>query len=359
MTDNTKSLADRARDANAERKDNLGFKPFSLVPFGELKPRPLDWLIEGLIERDSLAVVFGDPGAAKTFWALDMAFCVASGTPHHGRDVKTGPVIYIAGEGHNGLARRRKAWENRHQINLKEFPIYVSEGPAMLTDLVNLSTVLTAIDEVVQKAEQAPQLVVIDTLARNFGPGDENSTQDMTKFVRACDGIRVEHGCAVLLVHHTGHADKSRQRGSTVMNGAIDVSYRLKKNDQGVITIDHGKQPKDFLPVEPFAFQFRTVELGIENEDGTPATSAVLQSVDVPMSSHNSSAKLGTNQRTGLSVLKTLMSAGDVLVSEWRDACVGGGMNRNQFNGIKKSLPVARRVFIDGEKISLLDEDPF
>jgi KaiC/GvpD/RAD55 family RecA-like ATPase len=357
MTDDITKMLAKAREANAERKQEP--RPFSLIPFGDLEPRPLDWLIQDLIERDSLIVLFGDPGAAKTFWALDMAFCVVSGKPHHDRKVKAGPVIYIAGEGHNGLARRRKAWENRHQVDLKGSPIFVSEGPAMLTDDLNLLAVLNAVGETVDAVGQAPQLVVIDTLARNFGPGDENSTQDMTKFVRACDEIRIEHGCAVVLVHHTGHADKSRQRGSTVMNGAIDVSYRLKKNDQGVITIDHGKQPKDFLPVDPFAFKFRTVELGFENEDGAPATSAVLDRVDVPLSSRDAGQpKLGKNQRAGLSVLKKLMSDGDVLVSEWRDACCHAGMNRHQFNDIRKSLSAGKYIFIDDDKILQVSSQP-
>lgn len=357
MTDNITAMTKRAREANAERKPDS--KPFSLIPFGDLEPRPLDWLIQDLIERDSLVVLFGDPGAAKTFWALDMAFCVVSGKSHHGREVKAGPVIYIAGEGHNALARRRKAWENRHQVDLKGSPIFVSEGPAMLTDDLNLLAVLNAVGETVDTVGQAPQLVVIDTLARNFGPGDENSTQDMTKFVRACDEIRIEHRCAVVLVHHTGHADKSRQRGSTVMNGAIDVSYRLKKNDQGVITIDHGKQPKDFLPVEPFAFQFRIVKLGFKNEDGAPATSAVLDRVDVPLSSRDAGQpKLGKNQRAGLSVLKKLMSDGDVLVSEWRDACCRAGMNRHQFSDIRRSLSAGKNIFIDDDKILQVSSQP-
>lgn len=337
------------REVNEERKEKPEYKPFSLVPFGELEPRPLDWQVQGVYERNSLVVVFGDPGAAKTFWALDIAFCVASGTLHHGREVKAGPVVYIAGEGHNGLARRRKAWEIVKRVDLKEAPIFVSMGPAMLTDDINLVSVLAAIDEI----SESPELVVIDTLARNFGPGDENSTQDMTVFVRACDNIRTEHGCAVLLVHHTGHANKERQRGSTVLNGAIDVSYRLKRNEHA-ITVDHGKPPKDFPPVEPFAFEFQSVELGFENEDGTPATSAVLHLTDVPPPSKNFAPKLGKNERSGLSILDGLLGerGGDILRSDWRDACIKAGMTRDQFKSIPKSLCNKRLIFIDYEKVS-------
>jgi len=35
----------------------------------------------------------------------------------------------------------------------------------------------------------SPVLVVIDTVARNFGPGDENSTKDMSTFIQAATMI--------------------------------------------------------------------------------------------------------------------------------------------------------------------------
>jgi hypothetical protein len=55
---------------------------------------------------------------------------------------------------------------------------------------------LTAITE----KELQPRLIVIDTLARCFGGGDENSAQDMGKFVQACDQLRRATGAAVLAV---------------------------------------------------------------------------------------------------------------------------------------------------------------
>ena len=55
-------------------------------------------------------------------------------------------------------------------------------------------------------------MIVIDTLARNFGAGNENSTEDMNRFVASIDRyLREEFGSAILLVHHTGHAIHARQ----------------------------------------------------------------------------------------------------------------------------------------------------
>jgi ABC-type amino acid transport substrate-binding protein len=43
---------------------------------------PPNWLIEKYLERDTLALMFGQPKSGKTFAALDMALCVAAGIPY-------------------------------------------------------------------------------------------------------------------------------------------------------------------------------------------------------------------------------------------------------------------------------------
>jgi RecA-family ATPase len=92
----------------------------------------MDWLIADICERDSLIQVFGTPGAAKTFAALDMGLCIAAGIDYHGRKVRQGPVIYVTGEGQNGLARRAEAWSSHNGIDRESLPFYVSTLPAAL-----------------------------------------------------------------------------------------------------------------------------------------------------------------------------------------------------------------------------------
>ena len=87
---------------------------FALVRLRDMEFREPEFLIEGLAETSSLALAFGDPGCGKSFLAIDIAECVANGVPFHGRRVRKGLVIYIAGEGHNGLKRRTSAWEQHN-----------------------------------------------------------------------------------------------------------------------------------------------------------------------------------------------------------------------------------------------------
>lgn len=196
------------------------------------------------------------------------------------------PLSMVAGEGFNGLHRRFRAWGIRHQTNLKGAPLYISTCPASLTEKESLETVIQAISEIGQN----PAVVILDTLARNFGPGDENSTQDMTKFIHSLDMIKSEYGCAIILIHHSGHADKKRARGAMALKGALDTEYNLEKDDSGTVRMTCTKI-KDFEPPDGMAFKIRGVDLGINDEDGKPLSSAILDSVEYSEPQKTSSGK--------------------------------------------------------------------
>ena len=138
----------------------------------------------------------------KSFVALDYALCIATGRPYLGRfESLRGSVLYIAGEGVSGLRNRVKAWLAHHEVVTPPRNFVFIPATFNLLDEAE-------IDEVIQIARddlgQNPSLVVIDTLARNFGGGNENATQDMNLFITNLDRLKAEFGCTVLVVHHTG-----------------------------------------------------------------------------------------------------------------------------------------------------------
>jgi hypothetical protein len=91
-----------------QKQNNLGFK---LIKACDLVVRSPEWLVHGLIEDNTLGLLFSDSESGKTFLAVDFALCVATGTPFHGKKViRKGPVVYILGEGRNGFSRRLLAW---------------------------------------------------------------------------------------------------------------------------------------------------------------------------------------------------------------------------------------------------------
>lgn len=334
-------------DAPGPKPQGEGFR---LVRAADLQVRPAHWVVRDWLELDSLALGFGDPGSAKSFFGIDVACCIATGTDWHGAPVSQAPVAYIAGEGHNGITRRFRAWSIRHGVDLQDAPLFVSTGAAALCNPQSTLEVLASLAEVAEKYGD-PGLVVLDTVARNFGPGDENSTQDMTAFIAAADTIRSRYGCAVLMVHHTGHSDKSRARGAMALKGALDFEYRLEKDDQGVVRLEATKV-KDHEHPEPKAFRLRTVELPFEDDDGQPVTSAVLDETAFEPAPSKGKAGRGKWQTLALEVLEDLHqkhraareasghdpAGARVSIDDWRSACLDAGMPRQRFYNTKDTL---------------------
>lgn len=193
-------------------------------------------LIPGLLDVDSLAVLYGPPGVGKSFVALDMALRVATGTRWHGHQLVTaGPVLYIAGEGANGLADRIDAW--KVQTNTLGDPTDLAVVPAA----VNLLEPTDVADLCRYVARTLPALVVVDTLARCTPGAEENSSRDMGLAVVALDAIRTAARSCVLAVHHAGKVLEAGLRGHSSLLGAADTVLRLTGTEH-VLQLDQEKQ---------------------------------------------------------------------------------------------------------------------
>lgn len=244
----------------------------------EEPPTP-DWLIRGYLEADSLAVLYGASGVMKTFVALDMAFCIAAGLPWHGIAIgNPGPCFYIAGEGQRGLRKRLKALATNHSISATGVHLYTSREPVQLLDRNSVSAMVEAISAYHVKHGR-PRLVVIDTLARCFGSGDENRADVMKDVVTALDIIRRKFDCAVLVVHHSGHKRQDRARGSSALNCALDFEYRL--TGKGIVRVLDCTKIKDHEEPARINFKPETVVTGwTDHETGEDITSCVLKRVN-------------------------------------------------------------------------------
>lgn len=249
-------------------------KPALFVDVGDLidNLKPIDWLVEDYVEKDSLSLIFSPPSSGKSFVLVDIACCVATGTPWHGRPVQKGPVFYIAGEGHNGMARRFAAWQKHYGVSLKGAGIYKSQRAVSIYSEDAARDLYETVREMSELHGVLPALIIIDTVARNFGEGDENSTEDMGKFITHLDTyIRLPFGCNVFLAHHSGH-NMERARGSSALKAALDSEYQVAK-DGPVLQLIPTKMKDAELPPE-LTFRLTMVDLG--EIDGKPMNSAIL-----------------------------------------------------------------------------------
>lgn len=226
------------------------------------------WLVKHVLPADALGMMFGGSGTFKSFIALDAALHVAHGLPWMGRRTTKGPVLYIAAEGGAGLWARVDAWHRARGLRSAEIDFRV------VPSAVNLGQDAWRVVDAAQLVSHTPVLVVVDTLSQTYA-GEENSAQEVAAYLREL-GTRFRQlwHCAVLLIHHSGHAATERPRGSSAIRANLDFMLGVFRDEKEMLaTVSCAKQ-KDGDPFSDATFQMRSLELG-HDEDGDPITSLV------------------------------------------------------------------------------------
>jgi hypothetical protein len=191
------------------------------------------WLIHRVVPARGLFVIVGPPKSRKSFFASDVFFCVARGALYGGRATKQGPVFYLTGEGVTGFKRRCIALRRHNGVEGRGVPFFViDQVPDLGSKATDVDQLLAQLDAfILERALPKPAAIVLDTLARCMGEGDENATADMGRFVQRCGVIEAHFECLVAVVHHTGKDPSKGSRGSNSLNGAADVTVTITKND--------------------------------------------------------------------------------------------------------------------------------
>lgn len=232
-------------------------------------PEP-ESLITGLLFRNSLAWIMGKSGDGKSFVALDMAGCIATGQPWHDHGVTTVKVLYVVAEGATGIRKRVRAWEEsygRKMTGVQWLPVAVQAGrPADWRALIRLAVEIGA------------DLIIIDTQARVTVGLEENSAKDMGEFVDQLERLRIATRACVAVVHHMGH-NGDHMRGSTALYGSADTEIKVTK-DGSIVTLKNSKQ-KNFEEHEDIQLRLTPLDgsaiLTLLGEDATADREAALR----------------------------------------------------------------------------------
>ena len=261
---------------------------------------PVSWLVDGLLTEHGFSIAYGEPGAGKSFLAIDLALSIAYGRSWHGSPVKQGAVLYIAGEGVGGLGKRIKAWQQHVGIEA-DAPMHVVPMAVHMTEQEDVEKLFRTIDSLGQDFS----LCVIDTVARSL-LGDENSSSDMGMFVSACNAVQRHINGAVLGIHHAGKDASRGMRGSSAITGAADAVLRVKKSED-TFTLKCEKQ-KD---AEPFdEMQFDMIPIAMLGD-----SSIIIQRSDTGQQNTPRQARLTNDQLIALDALRS------VLIKEKSDRC--------------------------------------
>lgn len=244
-------------------------------------PAPVEYLIDGHIQKSAMHMLFGESGCKKTFAVLDMALTIACPSVNTwcGYEVEHGPVIYLCGEGARGLAKRVYAWTLKHDISPEDLNFHiVDEAFHINSEDSNFSidNTISNIWDICTETGQKPVLIVVDTLNR-YLEGDENKTEAMTQFTTALTRLSREFDSAILTIHHCGLSpeNKGRPRGSGSLFGACEiVTWAYAKGE--ALQLDQTKN-KDAQKITGLMLDFDEITLPPDwaRKNGTLETSLV------------------------------------------------------------------------------------
>ena len=246
-------------------------KSLILEAWDEIKDEPVEWLVNRVIPKKGFVALYGPPGSFKSFIALDLAAAIARGTQWMGQEATpsdNGAVIYIAGEGHGGIGARIKACRIHHEIH-ESIPIYILRHQINLrSSAEDINSLMLAVAELAETRQLKIDLIVIDTLARAFGGGNENSSEDMGAFITSCGHLQQVFESALLVIHHSGKDQAKGLRGHSSLLGAVDTELELLRFDdqpRGVVTVSKQKDGEDGV-----RYGFEMVEIEIDEKDSNP-----------------------------------------------------------------------------------------
>ncbi len=201
-----------------------------LIPVSEFTSGPPpEWIIDTVIPRSELAVVYGEPGSGKSFWCMDVALTVARGEPWRELETVKGRVVYVCAESRAGFRSRIDA--ALHQAGIKAETL--DDSFFVIGDTPNLMD-SKLMDELIRemRVHGSLALVVIDTLARATAGANENSGEDMGEAMRQCQRIHKATNALVMLVHHSGKDQTKGARGWSGIRAAADTEIEITRSGE-------------------------------------------------------------------------------------------------------------------------------
>lgn len=183
------------------------------------------WVIPGLLPEDGLTLLSGTSGDGKTFTAMHLGLCIATGTKWFSYPAAQHRTLLLLLEGGKADHRRRLAalasgldiplsLLDGH-LDIYPTPEFRADDPESVANLIALIKTL------------GHRAVIIDNLTAARDITDENSTANVTAAMKPLADLAVRHHLAVLLLHHANK--QGELRGSSAIRQHADIVFELRR----------------------------------------------------------------------------------------------------------------------------------
>jgi archaellum biogenesis ATPase FlaH len=218
-------------------------KMFKLSEAPEIPPRK--YLIEGLIYKGEISLLYGPSGSGKSAIIEDMFTRAAAGLAVGRLQAQELDVYWFATENPHEHFRRVAAMDaqlakvsqthGQHYLTYEQLTL-VGDGARIR--MKSLADLLRHDDAC------RPQVIVIDTLNQAMAGMDENGSAGMSEVISnlkfllsLCPDIHI------MIVHHSGKKKENGPRGHSSLFAAMDTCFfisSLKNNSQLEVTKNRG-----------------------------------------------------------------------------------------------------------------------
>lgn len=295
---------------------------FTSLPDVMHLPRPTS-LIRNILFVGTTSVLSAHTGSYKSFIALDMALCVATGIPWHGFEVKQGSVIYIAAEGFYTFQDRALGW-SIHKGKPLPPNFHILNGP--------LSTAEPQLTKRFIERIKAfnPALVIFDTLSQCAAELNENDNSQMARFTNGMKLIADETGTHVMAIHHNAKGT-GNYRGASSIKSNVDTFITMERpesNETNRVHMYFEKQKGATLA--PICLQSTEIELPITDEYGEPVTTLVFDVIENEIPAH----KVHPSTQRSNQILDRVMQVFDDVWNE----------DKERYGGVKQDIWMKKSI---------------
>lgn len=213
----------------------------------EIAPREEeeDWLVESVWGKSAVGIVGGQPKCMKSWFGLEMAVSIATGTPCLGRFAvkEPGPaLVFLAEDALPNVRDRIEGLCHRRSRRIDDLDLFVITEPVLRLDDEGCRERLERTVE-----RYAPKLLLLDPLIR-LHRLSENDSQEISGLLGHLREIQRRHGVSVALVHHASKRHRAHPgqslRGSSDLHAWTDTTAILvRKDDRVALTLEHRFAP--------------------------------------------------------------------------------------------------------------------
>ena len=195
------------------------------------EPSEREYLIDGLIYKGEISLLYGPSGVGKSALLVDMLARVSMKVDVSGKPTVEADIFWFPTEGISEHHRRLKTNLKQLSSNTSKYgQHYMDDRPLALIG----SNVKEYLSEVAMimiaegKVNRRPQIMVVDTLNQAMAGYDENSSSAMSEVISNLKYLlTLVPDLHILIVHHSGKKKEYGPRGHSSLFAAMDSCFFL------------------------------------------------------------------------------------------------------------------------------------